>query len=94
MDNLYCADVTLSVRLPGEMATWQKSIQIAGPLTRCMRPLPGDRELPWASRDRQEAVEMEQTRLAIAQEIAKRLTAELLDAIKAKDTTNGYPPEE
>jgi hypothetical protein len=37
---------------------------------------------------------MEQTRLAIAQEIAKRLTAELLDAIKAKDTTNGYPPEE
>lgn len=88
------AQVTLYVRLPGEMSPKAVTLNIGEQMAECMRPLPRNREIAWEVRDQQQAREMIQARQQAAKHIAEHITAALLDAFKAKDTTNGYSPEE
>jgi hypothetical protein len=88
------AQVTLYIKLPGEMSPKAVTLHIGEPMAECMRPLPRNREIAWEVRDQQQAREMIQARQQAAKHIAEHITAALLDAFKAKDTINGYSPEE
>jgi len=87
------AEFTLHVKLPGEMSGIAYRLTIGEEMARCMRPLPPNREIPWEPRARLEADAMMSVRHMAAKTIAERLTQVLLEAFRAKDTVNGYPPE-
>lgn len=88
------AQVTLLVKLPGEMSPTAIPLTISDRIAECMRPLPRNREIPWEFRDRQQAEEMMTERHRLAKEIAENLTGRLLEHFKGKDPVNGYSPEE
>lgn len=88
------AKITLCVKLPGQLSPVEISMAISEHVAECARPLPRDRELPWAIEDRKEADKMMRLRRELAEIIAKRITESLLKAFAAKDPVNGYSPEE
>jgi hypothetical protein len=88
------AEVTLLVKLPDELCAKAVTMQVGGLLADCLRPLPRNREIAWEVREQQQAREMMEGRRHAAKMLAEDLTAKLLDAFKAKDTINGYSPEE
>lgn len=88
------AQVTLYVKLPGEMSSMAVTLNIGESMAECMRPLPRNREIARKVRDQQQARKMIEGRQQAARHIAEQITSALLNAFKAKDTINGYSPEE
>lgn len=86
----YQAQVTLLVKLPGELSTEAIPLTISEQIAECMRPLPRNREVPWDVRAQQEAQRMMEARQQAASHIAEHITASLLKAFQARDPINGY----
>lgn len=88
------AEITLLVRLPGELTPVAIPVIIGGLTAECLAPLPRNREIPWEFRDRQLAEEMIFRRKQLAAVISENLTERLLRHFEGKDPVNGYSPEE
>lgn len=88
------AEITLLVRLPGELTAVAIPVTIGELTAECLAPLPRNREVPWEFRDRQLAEEMFVRRKQLAAVIAGNLTERLLRHFERKDPVNGYSPEE
>lgn len=57
-------------------------------------PLPRDRELPWATEERQREAEQREARRRAAAIVTRELAPAIVDAIAKIDTINGYSPQE
>jgi len=88
------ANFVLTIRLPGQIGGTCYKLDVGQPLADCMRPLPRDRELPWAAQAKFLTAEMEEGREVAAREIAEHFTAVILKAVRERDPINGYRPGE
>lgn len=94
MEILRCAEIRLSVRLPGSFKVREIPIVLGEEFAEALHPLPGDREVPWMPLARKQANEMERMRAIITDRVAIRLANELARLFTSNDPTNGYSPEE
>ena len=92
--NFDTAEVTLYLRLPYEIKRRSIPLTISRSIAECLSPLPSTREIQWDVVAQKIAREMRENRQRLAAEIAQHVTHVLLEAFAARDTINGYSPEE
>ena len=90
------AEVVVSVRVRrmGEYTCKEVPVLLSEYVARNLAPLPREREIPFEREARERAVEMINARRRLADQLSRSIAEALVKEFSARDTINGYEPEE